>query len=84
MPELADIMLVVAQRNQIQIAFRRFAAHQRIEAIRREHLTDRAQPVGAFRMSRRRVVVEAGRMGQEKGRHAGSRRANAPFEKGLT
>ena len=63
-------MLVVAERDQIEDAFRRLAAHQRVEALFAEHLIDRAHPVGPFGMSRRRHMVEAGRMGQKKRRHA--------------
>ena len=65
MPEFPDIMLAVAQRDRIQAALRRLAAHQRVEAVFAEHLGHRAQPVGAFRMSRRRGMVEAGRMRQQ-------------------
>ncbi len=57
-------MLAMAQRHRIETAFRRFAAHQRLEAILAEHLGDRAQPVGALGMSRRRQMVETGGMRQ--------------------
>src|SRR5229473_3394138 len=69
MPEFFDVVSVVAERDGIEAAFRRFAAHQRLEAVFRQYLTDRAQPVGTFRMSRRRQMVETGGMGQQK-RHA--------------
>src|SRR5258707_9441262 len=71
MPEFLDIVSVVTERDGIEAAFRRFAAHQRSEAVFRQHLADRAQPVGTFRMSRRRQMVETGGMGQKK-RHARS------------
>jgi len=72
-PEFLDVMLVVTQRDRIQTAFRRFAARQPAEAVFREHLADRAQPVGALRMPRRRGVVEACPMRQQKCCHAGIR-----------
>jgi hypothetical protein len=59
MAEFADIMFAMTQCDRIEIAFRRFAAHQRLESIVRQHLADRAQPVGAFRVPRWREVVEA-------------------------
>ena len=62
--ELADIMLAMAQRHRIETAFRRLAAHQRLEAVLAEHLGDRAQPVGPLGMSRRRQMVETGGMRQ--------------------
>ena len=71
MPEFADIMLAMAQRDGIQIAFRRLAARQRLEAIFSQHLGDRAQPVGAFRMAWGRDMVETGGM-RQKERHAKS------------
>ncbi len=74
-PQFADVMLVMAERDQIEIAFRRFAAHQRVEAVLRQHLIDRAQPVGALGVSRRRRMVETGRVGEKK-RHAGSWRVD--------
>ena len=58
-------MLAVAQRDRIEAAFRRLAAHQRLEALFAEHLVDRAQPVGAFGVARRRQMVETGGMGQK-------------------
>src|SRR5258708_26844680 len=67
MPEFLDIVSVVTERDRIEAAFRRFAAHQRTEAVFRQHLADRAQPVGTFRMSRRRQMVETGGMGLQKG-----------------
>ena len=58
-------MLAMTQRDGIEIAFRRFAAHQRLEAVFRQHLSHRAQPVRAFRVSRRRQVVETCGMRQK-------------------
>src|SRR5438477_410958 len=57
-PEFPDIMLVVTERDRIQAAFRRLAAHQFAETLFRKHLADRAQPVGPFRMAGRRGMVE--------------------------
>src|SRR4029078_943758 len=71
MPELAGIMLAIAERDGIQIAFWRLAARERLEAIFSQHLGDRAQPVGTFRMPRRRHMVETGGM-RQKERHAKS------------
>jgi hypothetical protein len=65
MPELADIMLAMAQRDGIKIAFRRFTARERLETLFPQHLGDRAQPVGAFGVSRGREMVETGGMGQK-------------------
>src|SRR5439155_12849760 len=69
MAQLRDVMLVVAERDEIEIAFRRLAALKTVEAFVRQHLVDRAQPVGAFRMSWRRDVIEACRMGQKQRGH---------------
>ena len=66
MPQLFDVMLVVAQRHRIQAAFRRLATAKRVEAILREHLIDGANPVGPLGMPGRGQVVEACRMGQKK------------------
>ena len=54
MAELADIVLAVAQHHGIEAAFRRLVADQKREAFFLQHLIDRAQPVGAFGVSRRR------------------------------
>jgi hypothetical protein len=62
MPELADIMLAMTQRDGVEAAFRRLAARQRLEAIFSQHFCHRAQPVGTFRMPRRRHMVETGGM----------------------
>ena len=70
MPEFPHIVLAMTQRDRIQTALRRFAAHQGVETIFAEHLADRAQPVGAFRMAGRRGMVEAGRMRQQQCGHA--------------
>jgi hypothetical protein len=56
-PELADIMLAMAQRDGIQIAFRRLAARERFEAIFGHNLSHGAQPVGTLGVSRRRDMV---------------------------
>ncbi len=69
--EFADIMLAVAERDGIEAAFRRLAAHQRLEAVFAQHLGDRAQPVGSFRVPRGRQMVETGGM-RQKQRHAKS------------
>ena len=82
MAEFADIMLVVTERDQIEIAFRRLAAHQRL--LKRSSPStsaDRAQPVGALGMSRRRGVVEARRMREKERRHARSWRVEARFSR---
>ena len=71
MAELGDVMLAMAEHDQIEIAFRRLGARQLLEARFAEHLGDRAQPVGAFGMARGRQMVETGGMGQNKC-HAGS------------
>src|SRR5438045_8943203 len=70
MPELPDVVLVVAKRDDVQIAFRRFGAREFVEAICGEHLIDRAQPVRAFRMSGRRGMAETSRMSKKKGGHS--------------
>ena len=75
MPEFLDIVLVMAERDQIQVAFRRFAANEAVEAIFREHLIDRAQPIGAFGMSGGVTWSRHGRMSQKKRRHADSWRS---------
>jgi hypothetical protein len=62
-------MLVVAERDRIQTAFRCFAAHELAEAVLREHLGDRANPIGSFGMSRRGQVVEACPMREKKRSH---------------
>ena len=58
-------MLAMAQRDGIEIAFRRLAARQRLEAVFGHNLGYRAQPVGTLGMSRRRDMVETGGMGQK-------------------
>src|SRR5687768_15746215 len=63
-------MLVVAERDRIQAAFRRVAAHQFAEAVFGKHLIDRTQPVGAFRMSWRRGMLETCRMTKKQRCHA--------------
>jgi hypothetical protein len=68
-PELLDVMFVVAERDQIEVADRRFAALQPRVALPRQHLIDRAQPVGALGVSRRCLVAEKGGVGKKK-RHA--------------
>jgi hypothetical protein len=70
MPEFLDIMLAMAQRDRIETALRRFAAHQGIEPILPEHFANGAQPVGAFRMAGRRGMVEAGLMRKQQCGHA--------------
>jgi hypothetical protein len=65
MPELADIMLAMAQRDGIEIAFRRFAARERLETLFPQHLGDRAQPVGALGVPRGCEMVETGGMRQK-------------------
>ncbi len=78
-PEFTDVMLVVAERDRIQRAFRRLAAHQPVEAIFRQHLIDGTQPVGSFGMPGRREMVETGRMGENKRRHSMPWRAERAF-----
>ena len=65
--ELADIMLAMAQHDRIEAAFRRLG---RVPACSKRASpstsTDRAQPVGAFGVSRRRQMVETGGMRQNR------------------
>ena len=70
MAQFTDIMLVVAERDRIERAFRCLAARKPVEARFRQHLGDRAQAVGALGVSRRRDMIEACRMGEEKRAHA--------------
>jgi hypothetical protein len=55
----------VTERDGIQTAFGRLAADQPVEAIFREHLGNRANPIRPFGMPRWGQVVEACRMRQE-------------------
>ena len=79
--QLVDIMLAMAERDEIEAAFRRLAAHQRIETFLAEHLGDRAQTIGPFGMARWRQMIEAGGMGQQKCGHAASWRGAHANEK---
>jgi hypothetical protein len=78
--QLGDVVLVVAERDEVEIALRRLVAHQELEALMRQRLLHRAQAVRPFGVSGRRDVVEAGLVGEEKRTHqsaswdAGSRR----------
>ena len=63
-------MFVVAERDQIEIAFGRLPAHQRLETVLGQNLVDRAQSIGALRMSRRGQMIQARRMREKKRRHA--------------
>src|ERR1700742_4551683 len=69
MAKFGDVVLAMAERDGIEIAFRRLAAHQRVEPLLAKHLVDRPQAIGPLGMTGRREVVEAGRMGEEKGGH---------------
>src|SRR5207248_8079379 len=82
MPELLDVVLVVAKRDDVQIAFRRFGAREFVEATCGEHLIDRAQPVRAFRMSGGRRMVEASRVSKKKRGHAVSWRVGRACREG--
>jgi hypothetical protein len=70
-PQFLDVMLVVAQHHGIERAFGGLAAHEFVEPAFAEGFLDRANPVGSFGMSRRRQMVEAGPMFQQKCGHAG-------------
>jgi hypothetical protein len=63
-------MLVVAQHDGIERALGRFPACELVEAAFGQRLLDRANPIGPFGMTRRRQMVEAGPMFQEKRCHA--------------
>ena len=67
--QLGDVVLVVAERDEVEIALRRLVAHQELEALMRQRLLHRAQAVGPFGVSGRRDVVEAGLVGEEKRTH---------------
>ena len=69
MAQLGDVVLVVAERDEIEIAFRRLVPHQELEALMRQRFLHRAQPVRPLGMARRRVVFEAGLVGEEKRAH---------------
>ena len=60
-----------AERDQIEATLRRLIAHQFAEAIFPQHLVDGANSIGSFGMGRRRQMIEACRMRQEKCCHAG-------------
>src|SRR5215475_10495941 len=62
-------MLAMAERDRIEISFRRFAAREFIEARVRKHLIDRAQAIGALGVAGWRDMVEACRVGQKQGGH---------------
>jgi hypothetical protein len=64
-------MFVVAERDQVKRAFGRLFACQPVETAFAEGFIDRANPVGPFRVSWRRLMIEAGRMAEEEC-HAGS------------
>ena len=64
-------MLAMAQHDRIEAAFRRLGARELLKTRFAEHLGDRTQPVGAFRVAWRRQMVEAGGMRQNKS-HGGS------------
>src|SRR6204780_1750834 len=81
MPDFADVMLVVAERDRIERALGRLAAHQAVEALGAEPLIDRAQPVRALGVVGRSLVIETGRVGEIKRGHAGSWRAKARFSR---
>ena len=70
--ELVPAVLVMAEADQIQTAFRRFAAHQALETVFAEYLRDRAHPVGPLGVPGGRGVVQASGMGEKQRRHAGS------------
>ena len=63
MAQFGDVVLAMAERDEIEIAFRRLGARQRLEAILAEHFGDRAQAIGALGMAGRRQMIEAGRDG---------------------
>jgi hypothetical protein len=65
-------MLAVTERDRIQTAFRRFATHQPVEAIFREHRSDRAQPIRSFGVPRRRHMFQTCRVSEKKRGHATS------------
>jgi hypothetical protein len=67
--KLGDVVFVVAERDEIEVALRGLVAHQELEALDGQRFLDRAQAIGPFRMTRRRVVVEAGLMGEEERAH---------------
>src|SRR5687768_3071719 len=55
--------------HRLQRRKRRVFAHQRIELLVFQHLLDRAQTIRPLGMALRRLMVEAGGMAEEKGRH---------------
>jgi hypothetical protein len=77
-------MFIVTERDQIKRTLRRLLADEPVKLALAKNLVDGANPVGPFRMSRRREMIEACRMGQKKCGHALSWRVRGAFEKGLT
>ena len=67
--DFRDVVDRVAQRDRLQRRRGRLLAHEVLETRVFQGLVDGAQPVRPLGMSGRRDMVEAGRMGDEKGRH---------------
>ena len=61
------------QRDGLERRARRLDARQRLEALVLKRLLDGTQPVGALGMAERRLVIEAGGMGDEQRGHGGRR-----------
>jgi hypothetical protein len=67
--DFRDVVDRVAQRDRLQRRRGRLHAHEVLETRVFQGLVNGAQPVRPLGMSGRRDVVEAGRVGDEKGRH---------------
>jgi hypothetical protein len=72
MPVFGDILLVVAERDRIQLSFRRLAARQLLETTLGQHLIDSANPIRSLGVTGWRCMIEAGGMRENKRCHAKS------------
>ncbi len=58
----------MAERDEVDRRRRGLLTHERLELLVVKHTLDGAQPVRPLRMTRRVEMVEAGRVGDQKGR----------------
>ena len=66
---LLHIVGRMAERDHVEGRGRRLLAREHLETLVLQRLVDGAQPVRPFRMPGRGQVIEAGRVGDQEGRH---------------
>ncbi len=71
-PQLVDVFVAVAQRDDIEIGHRRLMPDQRVKPLVRKTLLDGAQAIRPFRMTRSGDMIEAGGGVIIECRHCGS------------